>query len=529
MTLASTLRTSIIATLFIFCVWLQTHIIISGDITWLLHVGEKLLAGGHYYRNFFEVNPPMCIYIYLIPLLLSQFFALNFITSIIIYIFFLALASLLICYFLLKKLVPASARYTRYMLECTLALTYFLTPAYAFGQREYLLVVLAMPYLLLAALRCQRATINAGYAFIIGVIAAIGFAQKPFFLVSWLLIELYFLFRTKNLLSWLRPESLACVLVFIAYGLSIAVFTPEYITQILPIIKTIYYLDYQLPFIILLMEKTALFGIAVLGFYCFIRQYCTNQYLADLLAISTVGMLFIYFAQHTLWYYHVLPVAMTSTLLFVLLSIDFFQKNNLFKLTHLNWRFSKILILSAGLTILLLFGACDLINRINSGFLLTQAIFNNPIYSIAKTAPGQPIYIFTENIAVNYPLIDYTHTISISHFPCLWLLIAASKLAEHDKTPAAEQLVQKIRHFVRSSETQAMIQKKPVFIFVQLQEDYWIIHKKLPFQTDQSTLEKRPAQNYLKFFLQDKNFAQFWLHYRYQETAGDFAVYRFVR
>ena len=98
-----------------------------------------------------------------------------------------------------------------------------LAPGFSFGQREYLSVLFAMPYLASACVRLQRFQ-NADrlvYA-AVGLLAGIGFAIKPFFLAVPLLVE-------GLLVAWLgrrslfRLESVVLALTVLAYVLAVLV------------------------------------------------------------------------------------------------------------------------------------------------------------------------------------------------------------------------------------------------------------------------------------------------------------------
>src|SRR3990167_3346116 len=84
---------------------LQTQLLLNWDVSWLMLTTKKLLSGGHYGKDFFEINPPMILYLYIPPVLISKFFLISRIFALRIYIFLLTSISLLLCYPLLKKIL----------------------------------------------------------------------------------------------------------------------------------------------------------------------------------------------------------------------------------------------------------------------------------------------------------------------------------------------------------------------------------------------------------------------------------------
>jgi hypothetical protein len=523
MTAISLLRLTTIGFILIFAIWLQTHTIISGDITWLMQVGKRLIEGGHYYKDFIEVNPPMAIYIYLIPVLFSMIFHIDFISSVTIYVFLISILSWLICSYLLKQIFPKTANTVRYIFEISLAFSLFILPAYAFGQREYFLIILMLPYLLLAILRIQQQLINRWFSLFIGLMAGIGFAIKPFFLLAWGLIEIYLIVRTKTLKIALRIEGLSCLGLFIFYCISILLMTPEYITQSKALIQPIYYRNFRVPFSWLLGHNIVIFSILALCNYCLVKKQLYYQTFCDLLAISIISMLIIFLAQQTLWFYHLLPVLFFTILLLTLVTTA--HLNYFFKIEQL----SLALFATAGanfiLLILVSYGFFIIMGNINASFYLTKELLNSPIYNISKSAAGKPIYIFTNNIAINYPLIDYTQTYSPSAFPCLWLISAAYKLRQDADTPAQKKTAEYISNFARTTDINNIIAHKPVFIFVQREDNLIKIQHDFLFRYS-FTIQKIPAFDFLKFFLQDPHFAQFWQNYQYEGQTKAFAIYK---
>ena len=108
-----------------------------------------------------------------------------------------------------------------YCVFYTLLLVTFYLPMYAFLQREYLLFIFIMPYLLLAALRIENKSIHPLASFFIGLFAGLGFAIKPFFLVTLVLVELCVMIKTRNFFSWLRIEPFVIASVLVVYLISV--------------------------------------------------------------------------------------------------------------------------------------------------------------------------------------------------------------------------------------------------------------------------------------------------------------------
>ena len=64
-----------------------------------------------------------------------------------------------------------------------------LAPGYEFGQRENILLIAVFPYLFAAAAVASGFSLPRALSLGIGVLAGVGFALKPYFLILWLAIE----------------------------------------------------------------------------------------------------------------------------------------------------------------------------------------------------------------------------------------------------------------------------------------------------------------------------------------------------
>src|SRR5687768_13008857 len=96
--------------IFISGIMLQSYSFITHDVSWLLHATKRFLHGGTYLSDFFEINPPMAIYIHIPPLLLARFLHLDPIIAFRLCIFFIVLLSLFLSAYLLKKLIKPTDR-----------------------------------------------------------------------------------------------------------------------------------------------------------------------------------------------------------------------------------------------------------------------------------------------------------------------------------------------------------------------------------------------------------------------------------
>ncbi len=331
---------------FIFSWIIQSTILFSWDVSWGLHEAARLLAGGAYGKDFFEPTPPMFLYVYLPSVLITKYFHISNVIAMRSYLFVLSAVSLSACHFVGKKIFWKEDKEIAQLFLLTIATIFLLLPLpFDFGQREHLLLILIMPYLLLVVAKLEGYACKTSHAVFIGIMAAIGFSIKPFFLMTFVLIECYFMLSRKQIYAFLRAETLAILTVFIVYLVLIAAFYQNYLFQIVPLVTRIYYQGYGFSMVEILKRPEFIF--ISLTMILSIAQLFNHSYkkLSIVLLLSIVGFIISYLAQHTLWYYHLLPAYSIAILLNVLLLSQFGLQKNTKKIQYF-WM-TGILIASA--------------------------------------------------------------------------------------------------------------------------------------------------------------------------------------
>jgi hypothetical protein len=298
--------------------FIQSKILLNWDVSWLMHASQRLLNGGTYTNDFFEINPPMILYWYLPPVFLAKITTYPIYSVLPGYIFFLATVSLWMCYVLTRKIFSDSASLTHIFLF-NLAVTFLILPIYEFGQREHLLLIFSLPYILLLIARLQQVSPNSYFSAIIGVMAGMVFALKPYFLVLPIFLELYALFCSRNIFYWVRAEVISAVSVLLIYCVLILFLHQDYLSIVIPHIRHMYYAGFSLSMKNLATVPPVFFCVSALFFYCVLRVEEHYKHICAVLTIAVISFLLIFFMQRTAWYYHLLPALAVACLLQALL------------------------------------------------------------------------------------------------------------------------------------------------------------------------------------------------------------------
>ncbi|MBV9575421.1 MAG: hypothetical protein JO149_02225 [Gammaproteobacteria bacterium] len=311
--------------LYVFAVILQSILYLNPDVSWLMSGTRRLLAGGTYLNDFFELNAPLILYLYVPPVLIAEHFHLPIYFVLPSYIFLLATLSLGISFLLIQKICSHNLRDT-YLFTLVFALVFLILPIYEFGQREHLFFLLTFPYLLTVVCRMQGYKLKPLLAVLIGVLAGLGFAIKPFFIFPLLFVESYTIFFTRNLWSWIRLETISIFAVFLLYIAGVFIFHQDYLSVVVPFALRIYNTAYGVSFMDTITYFPFVFcGFSFLFYLAFYNNHHPYKVLGTVLLLALLGFSLTYITGHNVLYYHVLPVISISLLIMTLCLILFFS------------------------------------------------------------------------------------------------------------------------------------------------------------------------------------------------------------
>ncbi len=323
-----------IAIIYLFAWHLQNIFLLNSDVSWLIHAAQQLLHGGTYSNNFYETNPPLILYLYIPIIYLVKLTHLSLSYALRMYIDILVGLSLFFCRAFLISLQSISSLFL-----ITLSIILLILPLSDFGQREHLTLIFIMPYLLLITARLDNKPIH--YPIIIGIMAGIGFCLKPFFLLSYGLIIIYFYVKKKNIPALFNQENIALWTTALLYLGIIFVFHQDYLHIILPLISPFYYSIYTVKISILLHLPFSLFFYTTILLFLIRCSHQEQNTLENILFLSSLGFWLAFLIQRTNWFYHELPSLGLSILLVTLLFNSFLSKISLVKNDYI-----KIILLS---------------------------------------------------------------------------------------------------------------------------------------------------------------------------------------
>lgn len=311
----------ILLTMIFYYAWiLQSQMLLKGDVVWGMHMAQALLSGGNYINQFFEVNPPLIIFIYMPAVFIAKYLSVTNTIATRIDIFLLSAVSLSLVHYLIKKFFLEKDTLLAVLTIAMLAFAFLILPGNEFGQRENQIMILTAPYLFLMAARLKNISIPWTIALIIGLCAGIGFAIKPFYTLTFFMLEIYYwLMIKRNARSFLtRPELYALLIFMLIYFAIILIFFKSYTHIVVPLALNFYFQNFSDTWRTMLLSPIFTYCAISLFFYFsyffllklikFNHQAITHyQPLLQIFFLSLTGFLIAYLYQKINWYYHIIP------------------------------------------------------------------------------------------------------------------------------------------------------------------------------------------------------------------------------
>jgi len=289
---------------------------LNHDVAAVLNFAERWVAGERLYSDLIDVNPPLIFVLNLLPAGLAAVAPIGAVPALLLAVLGLAALSVTLALRLARGMAgPVEAAALAAGLPVLV-----LTAGYDFAQREHLMAVAALPYLMLAARRAAGLPTGRGLALAVALLAALGFALKPHFLAVPALVEAVVLARRGPGRALRDPVPWAMACAWVAYLVAIPLVFPDYLGLVLPLVWGFYVdLGGFAWWQVLLTERlgTALMLLAPLAPLACRRAAGP---LAPVLLAAALGATLSAVVQHKGWSYHAVPVRMAAGLLAVVLA-----------------------------------------------------------------------------------------------------------------------------------------------------------------------------------------------------------------
>ena len=305
--------------------------ILNHDVAQYITMARTVMDGGVVYRDVMDTNPPLIIYLSFIPNLVSDWSGLDIVRSA-HYCIVLLMAGM---FFLLRAILRhIHGREMQDLSLVLLAVLMYLGVRFVFvnefAQREHILTILLLPYLLLRVGAAGGKDERLWLTITAAALAVLALYLKPVFITIPLLIEGYVLFARRGSFDrrlLLMPGAMLLL------GLLLLLWPPMnvYVFKWAGVFSSYYKAYGYFPKRVLWMELRdfdfhfiVLISALLLAFRSAVRDAVLRSLLMGLL-LFLIGTFFALLVQGKGWYYHKSPMEIASylsgaVLLFVLAS-----------------------------------------------------------------------------------------------------------------------------------------------------------------------------------------------------------------
>src|SRR5688572_27957687 len=508
------------AVLFAFAGFVVFRFPANHDLSWLQHAAGRWLDGAEPYVDFIEVNPPLILELHVLAELLARVTGIWSVTVFRLLVLAAAACSLSACHLLLRRLLGRNPL-VPFLFTVLLVWLFVGLPRYEFGQRDHLAVVATLPWILLAADANAMLGVSRRARSAAGIVAALGFALKPHFLLAWLLIEGTVALRA-GFSTLRRAEHVALIATGAMYAARIPLLTPGYLFVARLIIDAYGAYATTTPWALLERPDARLAFVSVTVAFVTIlllkrlgRARDPINWLLITLGAAVIGFTAAVLLQRRGWTYHWIPVQVSAWLLLGVAAATLSTVKVLAPrpLAHARLVGSAVVVIGVCWLYWLAFRGIDDVRA-------HRARMRGRSYQLAATTAlvervgQQPTFAaLSTNLGAAFPLISYTDAKWVLRFNALWPLVGAYATRTRGATdfpyhtPAA---MQRAERFMFDATIDDLITYRPTLLLVDTTPPGYVLH----------------GFDYFRYFGQDARFAAFIGEYHELPRIGRYRVFR---
>jgi hypothetical protein len=489
------------------------------DVSWYLHMAGVILNGGTAYVDVVDTNPPLIVMLTMVPVWTARLLGLAPTGAFYGGVFLLGVVSSIWCSRLIKRAWPGASVAAHGLLATGVVFLLLAFPKGDFGQREHLAVILALPYVLAAAVRAAGRSLSTSEAILAGVAGAIGFALKPHFLLAWVAVEIALLVQQRRQgsssrrASALRAECVAAVCTFVVYGIVTLMFFPKY----LDVARRVWavYGGLDSPTARLLALREWQIGVVALALVALIRLPRELTAPLTVVGAAAAGFLASSLLQLKGWGYHMLPAQVFLALVFLVVAVSVIEASPALASFIRGGSTAIMAVVALVLTVLSMKYVYEARQRVPNDTLTPLAAV------VREHAPDGPIAVLGMRTLVYpaFPLVNQTGVRWSLRHHSLWFL-PAFYAAELSVPPPAPVIA-------HSPSQMPALERK---FYDEIIDDLCAVPPRLLIIERASPLAPagRRALDLESYYGQDARFARLFGAFRVQSDVGPFTIYKAI-
>lgn len=399
----------------------------NSDLAWYQHMAARWLEGADLYRDLVEVNPPLIVWLNAPPAAAARATGASISVAYVVWVAGLCALSLGVARSSSWPTGEDRGGDLPFLALFVTTLVAIPGAMFVFGQREHLMLVLAFPYLLLAADRLRGeggegsrrpndevsfGRPGRGPRTAAGVMAGLGFALKPHFLLLFLAVELLVGWKSPG--RWrLGREAVVALGTILAYGIAVMVLVPDAL-EVARRLGPLYAGLAQMDVLAFLSRWETMYAVAGLGAWGVYARSGATGGLAPVAAVVVVAGLCVALLQGMGWSYHLYPAVGGATLLFGLAVAGrpASESESAGPVSLAGGTFLALVLLWAG----------TVAWRAATSDIGGEGRMDEMATVIRDRAPGERLVVFSPQIGSAFPLVNRTGARWGMRYPSLWIL-----------------------------------------------------------------------------------------------------------
>ena len=296
---------AIAAILIALCAFAVFPAYMNHDAAWYFHMANVWLDGGTLYRDVVDTNPPLIVFLTAIPVWIARAVGGSQPPVFEATVLFLAAGSATACVRPIWRTWQTDL--SRGLISILLVFALFPFVGGDFGQREHFSAILVAPFVLEACAAAVGQSAGRLRSIVVGVLAGLGFALKPYFVIAWIAVEIALAILQRPLRTWRRPAAMAVVASMLAYAVIVITLVPNYLSLALEVIHLYAKLAPPLGQLLWDIHRELETWIAVLAALILVRMPPQQRAPTVVLFAAATGFLAAALVQFKAWNYHFYP------------------------------------------------------------------------------------------------------------------------------------------------------------------------------------------------------------------------------
>jgi hypothetical protein len=295
-------------------------LVANPDVSWGLTMAEKIVNGQQLYVDVIETNPPAAMFLYVVPAWLAGLAGVRAEFVVGVLVLFAAALSLWLAG---RILVSAKLLADRdgWLLATIAAVALTVLPAATFGEKEHIALIVFLPFLAASASRAAGRLLDLPMAIVAGIGAGIAVVVKPHFAVAIIATATASAVCARSWRPLFAIEDWTAAAVAITYGACVCLAYPQFVSDVLPLVVTVY-VPVKVDFWRFVIAPGTTLWLLALGLIVWLKRGAALKPPFCLLLAASFGFAISYFVQRKGWPYHSYPMLALAVIALAIAFID---------------------------------------------------------------------------------------------------------------------------------------------------------------------------------------------------------------